>query len=41
MTITGEVGAWNARENAAPAVTARGLTKVYGRGDTAVHALEG
>ncbi|MGS2647304.1 MULTISPECIES: ATP-binding cassette domain-containing protein [unclassified Streptosporangium] len=41
MTITGEVGAWDARGSAAPAVTARGLTKVYGRGDTAVHALRG
>ncbi|MGC5012683.1 ABC transporter ATP-binding protein [Streptosporangium sp. DT93] len=41
MTITGEVGAWDARRGAAPAVTARGLTKVYGRGDTAVHALRG
>jgi len=41
VTITGEVGAWDARESAAPAVTARGLTKVYGRGDTAVHALRG
>lgn len=41
MTITGEVGAWDARGSAVPAVTARGLTKVYGRGDTAVHALRG
>ncbi len=41
MTITGEVGAWDARGGAAPAVTARGLTKMYGRGDTAVHALRG
>ncbi|GIH90132.1 ABC transporter ATP-binding protein [Planobispora siamensis] len=41
VTITGEVGAWNARGNAAPAVVARGLTKVYGQGDAAVHALRG
>ncbi|MFB9675654.1 ABC transporter ATP-binding protein [Streptosporangium vulgare] len=41
MTITGEVGAWDARGSAVPAVTAKGLTKVYGRGDTAVHALRG
>ncbi|GIH74848.1 ABC transporter ATP-binding protein [Planobispora longispora] len=41
MTITGEVGAWNARGNSAPAVVARGLTKVYGQGDAAVHALRG
>ncbi|WP_436759613.1 ABC transporter ATP-binding protein [Streptosporangium sp. V21-05] len=39
--MTGEVGAWDARGSAVPAVTARGLTKVYGRGDTAVHALRG
>ncbi|MFC4897111.1 ABC transporter ATP-binding protein [Streptosporangium amethystogenes subsp. fukuiense] len=39
--MTGEVGAWGARGGAEPAVTARGLTKVYGRGDTAVHALRG
>ncbi|GAA4194072.1 ABC transporter ATP-binding protein [Streptosporangium oxazolinicum] len=39
MTITGEVGAWDARGSAVPAVTARELSKVYGRGDTAVHAL--
>ncbi|GAA3444773.1 ABC transporter ATP-binding protein [Planomonospora venezuelensis] len=41
MTITGEVGAWSAREDAVPAVLARGLTKVYGQGDAAVHALRG
>ncbi|MFF3444524.1 ABC transporter ATP-binding protein [Streptosporangium sp. NPDC002721] len=41
MTITGDVGAWDARGSAVPAVTASGLTKVYGRGDTAVHALRG
>jgi putative ABC transport system ATP-binding protein len=41
VTITGQVGAWDARGSAVPAVTARGLTKVYGRGDTAVHALRG
>ncbi|WP_449061159.1 ABC transporter ATP-binding protein [Planomonospora algeriensis] len=41
MTITGEVGAWSARENGAPAVVAEGLTKVYGQGDAAVHALRG
>ncbi|WP_434096068.1 ABC transporter ATP-binding protein [Streptosporangium roseum] len=41
VTITGEVGAWNARGDAAAAVVARGLTKVYGQGDAAVHALRG
>ncbi|MBG0828398.1 ABC transporter ATP-binding protein [Planomonospora sp. ID67723] len=41
MTITGEVGARSARGDVAPAVVARGLTKVYGQGDAAVHALRG
>ncbi|GAA2989575.1 ABC transporter ATP-binding protein [Streptosporangium longisporum] len=41
MTITGEAGARGTRRGVTPAVTARGLTKVYGRGDTAVHALRG
>ncbi|MBB2909995.1 putative ABC transport system ATP-binding protein [Streptosporangium becharense] len=41
MTITGEAGAWNTRTTTAPAVTADGVTKVYGQGDAAVHALRG
>ncbi|MFB9708310.1 ABC transporter ATP-binding protein [Streptosporangium sandarakinum] len=42
MTLTGgEVGARSARENAVPAVVAKGLTKSYGRGDATVHALRG
>jgi putative ABC transport system ATP-binding protein len=31
----------NQHRNIAPAITARGVTKVYGSGDTAVHALGG
>ncbi|MEU4829197.1 ABC transporter ATP-binding protein [Streptosporangium sp. NPDC023615] len=41
MSITGEAGARGTRRGVTQAVTARGLTKVYGRGDTAVHALRG